>query len=401
MKVLFLALYPPFPAVDGGRIRTFNTLKQISARHKVSLLCFEDPLAASPHQNVLQSLCQEVYTVPKPAKRRRSLADKLVDLFRLDPVGLKGHYSPEMASLIRKAILNDNYDLVHIDQILLAQYTAAMANVPWVLTHHNIEALAQSRQHSIDQRSLFKKISDRLERARWKRYEIQMSRRAGAVVTVSEFEARYFRQFVSLEKVFVSPNGVDLEYFQPVERTPTQLRLLFTGRMDYPPNVDAMLWFCQEVWPALRREIPDVELLIVGRDPAPQIRNLDGSNGVIVTGMVDDVRPFYAQASVFIVPLRSGGGTRLKILEALAMGMPVVTTSLGCEGLEVVNGRDLLVVDEQNEFVRKIFELLQSPTRRIELGKCGRRLVVEKYSWESSCRCMQKAYEYAVEGHVK
>ncbi len=402
MNLLLVYLEFPYPPHDGGRSRMYNLLRQAAKNHQVTLVCFKGQDFGEENFRFVGELCQEVLLVSRPDPPSRGWADKVRDAWSFQPVGLKSWYSSELEEILCELVKKKSFDLVQFDQVLLAQYSPSIRPLPWILVHHNVEALSQSRQLTDSQpRSFYQKLSGTIERKRWQRYEIAMSRRARAIVAVSEQEAQYFKKHVPPEKVFVAPNGVDLDYFKPVERSAPAPCLLFTGRMDYPPNVDAMGWFCRDIWPALRRVKPGLQLLVVGRDPTPEIVELGALNGITVTGMVEDVRPYFARSSLFIVPLRSGGGTRLKILEAMAMGMPVVSTNLGCEGLDVEDGQHILVGDGAAQFTAQVLRLLDSQALQMALGERGRLQVVEKYGWEKTGRCMQAAYEYAVRTRIE
>ena len=229
-------------------------------------------------------------------------------------------------------------------------------------------------------------------------YEAALCRLADRVVAVSEADAEALRALVPGLRVDIVPNGVDTEFYNvQIPMTKSQLAiglwsLVFTGKMDFRPNVDAVIWFCEEVLPLVRREVPGVRFYIVGRSPHRRVLRLAKDPAVTVTGYVDDVRPYIAAASVYVVPLRVGGGTRLKVLEALACGKAIVSTSLGCEGLGLTPGRELLVADTPLEFARRVVELLRSPGRREELGRAARRSAEERYDWRLIVPKLERVY---------
>jgi sugar transferase (PEP-CTERM/EpsH1 system associated) len=403
MRILFLSLYPPYPPNDGGRIRIFNILKQVAFRHHVTLVCFDSPLSGEEDLNVLRQWCERTIVVPRPVPQSRTWIKKILDLPQRMPIGSSHWRSPQMAETLSRLVGSESFHLAHIDHIALAQYADALWPLPQVLTHHNVEGLLQQRQLKVaGHQSCFRQWASRLENRRWIRYEIEASRRAGVVVTVSEIDAQYFHKYMPQTPVFVVPNGVDTGYFQPGSRNERDdMNLLFTGQMDYAPNVDAMEWFCKEAFPLIRRVKPDVRLLIVGRDPAPDIVSLSEIEGVTVTGRVEDVRPFHQHAAVFVVPLRFGGGTRLKILEAMAMGKAIVTTSIGCEGLELDPGSELLVADAPADFAEAVLRLLDDKCLRQDLGRRARQTVVTNYDWLIIGEKQLQAYEAAVMQHAK
>jgi glycosyltransferase involved in cell wall biosynthesis len=216
-------------------------------------------------------------------------------------------------------------------------------------------------------------------------------------VAVSEADKAALQRLVPGLNVTVVPNAVDVEYYTSADIRPSPLpprSLIFTGKMDFRPNVDAVLWFCQEVLPLVRREMTDVSFYIVGQSPHRRVLRLADDPAVTVTGYVDDVRPYITGASVYVVPLRIGGGTRLKVLEAMAMSKPIVSTSLGCEGFEgLAPGRELSVADTPEEFAQQVIELLYDAPRRERLGQAAHRFVEERYDWRLIVPKLERAYE--------
>lgn len=398
MRLLFLALEPPFPPNDGGRIRTYHILREMARRHEVTLATFAaDEETDRERLAALEALCRAVVAFPKPRAPRRTLPRKAFDFFRRRPACLSQYRSPALETALRRWAAERAFDIVHVDQILLAQYAEALRPLPAVLTHHNIEAEAQRRQIALDRHlSLWRRMLARLECRRWRGYELDASRRFGALACVSAREAAYFRRHVPEVPAVVVPNGVDTQAFRPVQRDSNEPILLYSGRMDYPPNVDAVRWCCEEVLPLVQRAIPAARLLIVGRDPTPEVRALAGRPGVEVTGTVPDVRPYYARAALYIVPLRFGAGTRLKILEAMAMGMPIVSTPLGSEGLDLRPGEDLVEADSAPAFARAVVELLSDGERRAQLSAQARRTVEARFDWRRIAAAQEEAYHLAI-----
>jgi sugar transferase (PEP-CTERM/EpsH1 system associated) len=399
VRILFLALYPPYPPDDGGRIRTLNILKQVAQRHQLTLLAFSDPSRHDHYLEYLQSWCVKVIVIPKPIVGSRSVFAKLRDIRRDKPISLDQYYSREMASAIRDLVRTGGFDVAHIDHIYLAQYVEDLAPLPAVLTHHNVEAIAQKRALCLRPPPFgLRRWFIWREYRRWAKYEVEISQRFGALVAVSQREAAYFQRNVPNVPTFVVPNGVDTEFFRPLgsskcDQNPT---LLYTGRMDYLPNVDAVTWFCREVLPRIQRAYPSVHFHIVGRSPTPEVQALGKLPGVMIVGEVPDVRPYYALATIFVVPLRLGAGTRLKILEAMAMATPVISTTLGCEGLDVEPGKDLIIADTVEEMEVQITHLLENSVFRDKIGQRARLTVKQKYDWQNIVRMQEEAYECAI-----
>jgi len=395
MRILFLALEPPFPPNDGGRIRTYNILKQVTRRHEVILVTFAPPQQQAERLEALRPLCAGVFALPLPRPPRRTLLHKAAGLFSRRPISLARYRSPEMARLLH-ALARNHYDVAHIDQIYLAQYIHDLHPLPAVLTHHNVEAEIQQRQLQARPPSL-RRLLDTLECRRWHFYEVAVSRRSAALACVSERDAAYFRQRVPNVPIWVVPNGVDTQAYRPPETEPEEDLLLYTGRMDYFPNVDAMDWFCREIWPRIRQEVPSARLQIVGRDPLPQVQSLGAQPGIEVVGTVADTRPYLSRAAVYIAPLRLGGGTRLKVLEAMAMGRPIVSTPLGCEGLDLHPGEDLLVAETAEEFAQVTVRLLRDFALGRRLGMQARRTAETRFDWTQIAREQERAYQAALD----
>jgi glycosyltransferase involved in cell wall biosynthesis len=216
------------------------------------------------------------------------------------------------------------------------------------------------------------------------RMELRYLQRSDHVLAVSETDANFFERILDPSNISVIPTGVDVEYFRPTPEKEEANALVFTGSMDWLANEDGILYFMREILPRIRQEIPDATLWVVGRRPSKKlIQAASELRGIEVTGTVEDIRPYIAKASVYIVPLLVGGGTRLKIFEAMAMGRAIVSTSIGAEGLPAVSGKHLLLADQPEEFARQVVELLRDTKRRKELGERARSLVEQNYSWQS------------------
>jgi glycosyltransferase involved in cell wall biosynthesis len=250
-----------------------------------------------------------------------------------------------------------------------------------VLFTHNVEATIWRRHYEVASNVIWKAISWQ----EWRKMEAaerRYLRLADRVLAVSETDRDAFAAFLSAEKLTVIPTGVDVEYFQPLAGEETANSLVFTGSMDWLPNEDAILYFADAILPLIREHSPEVFLDVVGRNPSRKLQALaESEKSIRLTGWVDDIRPFVGRSSVCIVPLRIGGGTRLKIFEAMAMGKAVVSTSVGAEGLAVRSGENIVLADTPNDFAQAVISLLRDPRRRQQLGAAARTLVQENYSW--------------------
>jgi polysaccharide biosynthesis protein PslH len=387
MRILFLTPQLPYPPRQGTQIRNYHLLRAAASTHQVDLLSFVRPGEAQEGAAALRKLCGEVQMVPAPL---RSSRDRLRTLL-LSP-------APDMALRLRSAgfeaslramLTRGRYDAVQVAGIEMARYIQAVRDVSpqasIVFDDHNAEYVLQGRAAAVDAHRIPSWPKALYSLAQWRKlraYEARACRMASAVLAVSEADAAALRSLGATAPVSVVPNGVDLEYYCPDRsRVAETANLLFTGTMDYRPNVDAVRWFVSRVLPPILAHRTDVRIDIVGRAPAPAVQQL-ASQAVNVTGPVEDVRPFFARSSIFVVPMRMGGGVRLKILEALAMAVPVVSTSMGAEGAGLTHGKEILVADTAEQFAAAILRLLDDHALRGRLVQAGREAVEERFAWE-------------------
>ncbi len=407
MQILFLTPQLPYPPHQGTTIRNYNIMANLAPRHEIHLLSFvrsQDEIArATPlHQH-----CRRIEGIPAP---RRSPLKRFLSLFLspLPDMALRlpsAEFQARLAATLRRV----PFDVVQIEGIEMARYWMLEVR-NWKLDHkaepptsifddHNAEYVLQQRAFETDVRQPRRWVAAIYSLIQWKklsRYEAMICQLADGVVAVSETDKVALQRLVPGLNVTVVPNAVDVDYYTSADIQPSPLpprSLVFTGKMDFRPNVDAVLWFCQEVLPLVRREMTDVSFYIVGQSPHRRVLRLADDPAVTVTGYVDDVRPYITGASVYVVPLRIGGGTRLKVLEAMAMSKPIVSTSLGCEGFEgLVPGQELSIADSPQEFARRVIELLDDVPRRERLGQAGRRFVEERYDWRLIVPRLERIY---------
>jgi glycosyltransferase involved in cell wall biosynthesis len=274
----------------------------------------------------------------------------------------------------------------------MANILPQLPSAPTVLFEHNVEYMIWKRLADVEG-SQWRRALLTLEWRKMRRYEAAACRRAALTIAVSETDRALLQADAPNARICTIPTGVDTSYFRPDASRETASSLVFTGAMDWYPNEDAIIHFIEAILPAIRREIPGTALAVVGRNPGERLRRAAAAVQVEVTGTVDDVRPYMAKAAVYVVPLRVGGGTRLKIFEALAMGKAVVTTTVGAEGLPVTPGEHLLQADDPADFARAVVTLLRDRGLRDKLGVGGRRLVEERYSWAEAAREFERRCE--------
>ncbi len=405
MKILFASAYLPYPPDTGGRIRTYHLLRWAAEHHEVHLLSFYHHASQLKHLPHLKDFCQKIRTVPAPVWGTAPLS-RLTRALRSPGDIVIPRRSANMERALRASLSEGGFDLVHFDDLGLASYARLSSSLPTVLSKHNIEWMIKRRIMGA-RRPLSKgKWMALLEWLALWRYEGRAASLFERVIVVSEVD-RWTLARRPMPNISVLPNGVDTEYFSPHAEVrgrqgiPDELSLVFTGAMFWPPNIDASLFLCREITPLIRRHVPEVKVYIVGQDPPQAVRNLGKEPGVVVTGYVKDVRPYLAHASLYVAPLRIGSGTRLKILEALAMGKAVVTTTIGREGLNLVMGREIVVANRAETFASAVCDLLRDTDRRAKLGRAGRVAVEARYDWRFILPRLELVYREAVQAHKR
>jgi len=397
-RILLLSPWMPWPPHDGGRIRILNTLRYLAQHHEVTLVAPWRSERDDGALDQLNDLCHEVVTAKLRGDRWALAARAVRGVFQRRPLIESVHYGRALAAQVRVLTATRAYDIAQVEFSWFRPYLEAVhpsCGARTVLTMHNVESVRFARELRAAT-TLGRRLVLGWDRRFAPEWELRAVRAVDAIAVVSEAERRWVEQAAPGTLVAVAPNGVDTDHFRPVS-LPTHGSLVFTGAMDYPPNVDAMLWFCRDVWPLVRARTPALRLDVVGREPDARLRALHGQAGVRVTGEVADVRVLVAQASAVVVPLRSGAGTRLKILEAMAMGRPVISTTLGAEGLDVVDGTDILLADTPTGFAAAIESVVGSPELARRLGDAGRRLAVTRYDWRQCLRPLDELHERVLE----
>jgi sugar transferase (PEP-CTERM/EpsH1 system associated) len=379
VRILWLAPYLPVPTFGGGT-RTFNLIKTLSRMYEIDLIAgAETPMDEVPSE--LRSLCRTIRLFPRPSSapgRKRLL--QLRSLLSLRSAQSWMLYTPALQREINRAVGETHYDAVLVEHSFMGCYAVPDDQIV-VLDQHNVESEI-FRRAGRHERSLLRRGYNVIEYWKYRAEEQRACRRADLILATSDLDREAMRRWPSMPECMVVPNGVDTDFFSPQGgRAGRRTDVLFVGSMHYAPNTEAMLFFADQIWPRIRQEVPDATLSVVGMNPPPVIQALAERPGISVAGFVPDIRPHLSGAAVAVAPLHIGGGTRLKILEALAMGTAVVSTSVGCEGLDVQNGHHLLVADEPGAIADSVIALLRNPQRREALGREGRRRVVTQYDW--------------------
>lgn len=391
MKILWLSHLLPYPPKGGVQQRSYNLLCEVARQHEVWLLAFNqvsllqklEQIEAARHE--LEKICKgvKVISIPSDASQWRWIWLVARSLFTLAPYTLNWLKSHEMRNTLREQVGQTRFDVIHFDTISLAVYVDDVGAMTKVLNHHNIESDMMYRR-SMRDKNFLRKGYIFMEAIKLRYCEKRLAPKFNLNFTVSELDRQRLVSIAPSIKTNVIPNGTDTRFFFPYHHfIPKPKSLVFAGGMKWYPNRDGILFFFREVWPLLKKEVPEITFTVIGRLPPPEIIHLSKADkNIKVVGFVEDVRPLIAEAEIYVCPIRDGGGTRLKILDALAMGKPLVSTSIGYEGLELVPEHDLLVADTPFEFVRQIKRLITDHGLRERLHANGRETVRKKYSWE-------------------
>lgn len=395
MNVLLLSPWLPWPPFGGALIRIWETLRYLSRRHSVTLLAPLRHSDEAKHVPAVSALCERVITTRLPDRAPAAVARLTRNLVRGMPFIQGLHYDPTLARHVRTLTSESAYDVIHVEFSFMAPYVAAVSprsQARRILSAHNIESLRFVRELQFTPPPM-RRLALLTDHLLFRAWEERALRSFDGIVAVSAAELAWIRRHAPAAIVVLAPNGVDVGHFSTDEPPGSSRTIVFTGLMNYPPNIDAAMWFCDEVLPLVQREHPGVRFKIVGDKPGRKVSSLARREGVQVTGRVPDVRPHLADSVASVVPLRSGGGTRLKILEAMAMRRPVVSTVLGAEGLEVTPGVDILLGNTARELADHLCRLLTDAALGERLGRAGRQLVEARYPWPICLEGLNTLYQ--------
>jgi polysaccharide biosynthesis protein PslH len=387
MHILWVKNELLHPLDKGGRIRTYEMLRRLRDHHRVTYIALDDGTITAEQRARALEYCDDLIVVPWRRAPLRGIARGLAalrNLFSSLPFALAPYRSAAMTQVIRERCGNgpDRADVVVCDFLTPALNVPDDLGCPVVLFQHNVEAMIWERRAKVASNPVVR-LYMREQWRRMQRVERDQCLRFDHVVAVSAEDAAVFRERYGVERVSSVPTGVDTEFFRPsgaVSRTPGSI--VFTGSMDWMPNEDGMVFFVEDVLPLVRRAIADATLTIVGRNPTARVRALaEGRSDITVTGTVPDVRPYLEAASIVVVPLRIGGGTRIKIYEAMGMERAVVSTTIGAEGLDVVDGEHILLADDPQSFADAVIALLRAPERAEQIGYHAASHVRAHFGW--------------------
>jgi glycosyltransferase involved in cell wall biosynthesis len=410
MRILWVKAGGIVPADTGGRIRSLHILKELARRHSVTVFTYYAEHFGDQH-SALRGF-SDVVAIPITLSAERTSRDYLhyaQTLFSSEPhsmqmIGgesggrLRYFDSADIRRRLGSLMVAGKFDVLICDFIYPAGVVDWTFPCPKILFTHNVEAQLWKQKFEAARHPLKKFLCWREWRALGKA-ELHYARQADSVITVSEQNREFFSNFVNPARVSTIATGVDVDFFHPTDSAPSR-SMIFTGSMDWIPNQEAMLFFASDILPRVVAEVPDAALWIVGRYPSSEIQRL-ASPRIHVTGRVDDIRPYLNQAPVYIAPLRSGSGTRIKIFEAMSMGKAVVSTTIGAEGLPVTHGHNILIADEPREFAHWVVRILRDQELAARLGRSARALVEKQFTWKTAASQFERIIEDIVCGSSK
>jgi len=398
VKILWLSHFVPYPPRGGSRQRSFNLIRHLAKNHELFLVALsmlaESPAKVAQHVGELKRHCADVEVWDPPYEWR---GIRWWAQLALSPL-YRHHYascalwSRTLARRWQQTLDKHPGALVHFDSIDLTKYLPAAHGFRRVLNHHNCESAMAERRAEIEANAV-KKAYLRSQARKIAKLEREWCPRVDVNVAVSQLDAERLRSQSLSAHFHVVENGTDTTYFLPSDADPEPQTVIFAGGLSWYPNVSAIRFFTREIWPLLKDRCAGIRLYLAGRSPAESVLQAARSDPAItLISDPEDIRPWVARAAVFVCPIIDGGGTRLKILDALAMGKAVVSTSIGCEGLRVKRGEDLLVADAPEAFADEVARALGNATLRRQLGQAGRALVERQYSWEVIGGQLDEAY---------
>jgi glycosyltransferase involved in cell wall biosynthesis len=401
MNVLILTQVLPYPPDSGPKIKTYNVIKYLAQNHRVALVSFVRG-DQTEHIRHLERYCQAVHTVPMERNAMRDGLAMARSLLSGQPWMMVRDDRRAMRALVDFLSAGQSFDVAHADQLNMGQYAGRVSGAFKILDAHNALWLLYKRLWETTSPGPRKLLLGRDWRL-LKTYEGRLVRQFDAVLAVSHEDGAALQEAAGRPvDVTVIPIAIDTDEVTFVEREAEPGHILHIGTMYWPPNIDAVNWFVREVYPLIRRGRPDVQFDVVGSRPPAELLALNGAGlGINVTGYVQDPTPYQQRAAVMAVPLLAGGGMRVKILNALAEGVPIVSTTLGYEGIEVTPGRDILVGDTPETFAAEVLRVLNDPDLGRQLAANGRRLAEEKYDYRHACRPLDDVYARAASNRRK
>jgi polysaccharide biosynthesis protein PslH len=389
IKALMIAGRVPWPTDDGWKLRTFNIIKGLSQQGlEIHLIAFGSGNATDQQYNDLRVFTNRLEVVPR--NKSYAFMDLMKGLVTSMPFSVLNYFQTNFKNRIVALCKEENYDMLLVEDIVMAEYAKSIAIPVRFLDMHNIESNLL-RRYAESEKNLLRKIYAYITSRKLEKYETETAQIFNGIFVCSDNDQKLLMELGVRVPVVAVSNGIDPSLFKEPPRKIEYGEIVFVGSMDYHANISGVMYFVKEIFPLILARIPDAKFSIVGKNPGDEIFSLASKN-IRVTGKVDDVRPFLSQASLVIVPLIVGGGTRLKILEAMAMAKAVVSTSLGCEGINANNGETIWLEDTPESFASRVVSLLMNYEEAEIMGKKAREFVIQNYDWNNTTGKIVETY---------
>lgn len=388
MKVLYIIPYTPVNPTFGGSLRIYHILDHLCRHHDVTVAGFSVPKDEKRLVENFPKLAGKTHFVKSPSIGKSARWVQFKSLFTSHSYWYTDTRSKALQKMLDKLLKVNSFDIIQCEFPPIAIYRYNSDAVK-IIDCHNVEYDNFKRMAKVN--NPIRKMYYRLESFKFYREETAICRKQDALFVTSERDISIFDKEVPNVPKYLIPNGVDTSYFLPAKSKPKPYSMVFVGMMKYVPNYDGMNYFLDEIFPKILDKYPEATITIIGKNPPDSITRRAGKN-IIVTGFVEDTRPYIQDASVYVVPLRMGGGTRLKIIEALAMKKPLVTTSIGCEGIDIENRKSALIADDPHDFAKAVMELFENQKLCENLTQNGYEVVIDKYRWKSIGKHIDRAY---------
>lgn len=394
MRVLLLTQVLPYPPDSGPKVKTYYVLRYLAQHHQVTLVSFVRDTDKPDHIRHLETWCERVITVPITRSKLDDLRFLGQSLLTGQPWMMLRDERANMRRALAALTAAESFDIIHADQLNMGQYALTLPARRRVLDLHNaLWVLYRRMAETLPPTNPMKYLVGR-DWKLLKRYEGQMCRDFDAVTAVSDEDRLALIEAGARDDIVVIPIAIDTDQQAFIPRQPSGPHIIHIGTMYWPPNIAGITWFLDEIYPIIKQRVPDVRFTLIGaRPPASLVERAKSDNSVTVTGYVDDPLPYFQDASLMVVPLLAGGGMRVKILNALSQGIPMVTTTVGCEGIAVTHGKDILIADEPVAFAESVVRLLNDAELNAYITRNGRRTVEEHYDYRRACRPLDALYE--------
>lgn len=381
MKVLFLSAWFPYPPDNGARIRVFNLLKALARKHEVYLVSLMQEDSNPQNAEYLTDICR-IVSLHKSRWFDPGTFKSALGYFSTRPRSVVDTYNPLITIAVKDAIAEVQPDLLIASTLGVVEYVPQGLDMPVILEQHNCEYAVLKRSAEMADSAL-KRMRLGIGWRKFRNWEAEVCRGYDKVVMVSERDKyMMLKAAIDLRDICVVPNGVDTDYYNPESRLPVSNLLIYNGALTYNANLNAVRCFASDILPSIRIANPGAKLFVTGRTDGVELAGIADNAGVELTGYVEDMRDILNKAAVCVVPLREGGGSRLKILEAMAAGVPVVSTSMGAEGIDAVDKHHLLIADTPTDFAYAVNTILSNPDAARSLAVEARKLVERRYSWK-------------------